>query len=268
MSRPDGAGPAADDDVRPDDAQTEGPGDPVEVEYGGQTYAVPAALKGALMRHADYAEKMQVLAQHHQALEAGQGALIQAAEAQNRHLADHARLYGLQDQIARLSQMNWPALQAQNPDQARQLLHQLFQMRQAHEIAAAALQHRQAVHAFDSQRRHAAQVAQAHGVLAREIDGWSPQMAGELAQYALSQGIRPDELDAVSDPRLVRILHHARLGHAAEQKTSAAQRLAKAQAVRPAVEVGGTGGGPKDPNQMSTADWMSHRRGQLRTKAR
>jgi hypothetical protein len=65
----------------------------------------------------------------------------------------------------------------------------------------------------------------------------------------------------------VKILHHACLGHEAQQQASAAKRLAKAQAVRPAIEVGGSGGGPTDPNRMSTDDWMRHRRGQLRSKA-
>jgi hypothetical protein len=93
-------------------------------------------------------------------------------------------------------------------------------------------------------------------------------MANRLAQYALGQGLSPEDLNELSDPRLVKILHHACLGHEAQQQASAAQRLAKAQTVRPAIEVGGTGGGPKDPNRMSTDEWMRHRRGQVRSKTR
>ena len=269
MSRPDGAADAAaDDDVHADDIQPEAPDDLVEVEHEGARYAVPAALKGALMRHADYTRKTQELARQRQALEAGRQALGHAASAMQGNLREHGRLAVLGDQIAQLSQLNWPALQQQNPAQAQQLLTQLFQMRQAHEIAAGRLQHQQAVAAFDQQREHARRVEQGHAVLAREIDGWSPQMASRLAQYAVGQGITPEELHELSDPRLVKILHHACLGHEAEQQASAAQRLTKAQSVRPAIEVGGSGGGPTDPNRMSTDDWMRHRRGQVRTKAR
>lgn len=269
MSRPDGAASAAaDDDVRDDDLQPEAPDDLVEVEHGGRTYAVPAALRGALMRHADYSRKIQALEAHRQALEAGHQALAQAAEDMHGNLLEHGRVALLGDQIAQLSQLNWPALQQQNPAQAQQLLHQLFQMRQAHQIASGRLQHQAAVAAFDEQREHARQVEEGHAALHREIDGWSPQMAGELARYALGQGISPEELNGLSDPRIVKILIHAQAGHAAEQQASAAQRLAKAQNVRPAIEVGGSGGGPTDPNRMSTDDWMRHRRGQLRTKSR
>ena len=183
-------------------------------------------------------------------------------------LREHGRLAVLGDHIAQLSSLNWPALQQQNPAQAQALLTQLFQMRQAHEIAAGRLQHQAAVAAFEQQRDHARRVEQGHAVLAKEIDGWSPQLAAKLARYAVGQGISPEELNGLSDPRLVKILHHACQGHEAQQQASAAQRLTKAQSVRPAIEVGGTGGAPTDPNRMSMDDWMRHRRGQLRSKAR
>ncbi|HEY4029964.1 MAG TPA: hypothetical protein VGM25_06445 [Caulobacteraceae bacterium] len=182
------------------------------------------------------------------------------------------RLYGadnynrLGDQVGQLSQLNWPALQQQNPAQAQALMHQFFQLRQAHEIAAGRLRHQEAVAAFGRQREHARRVEQGHAALHREIDGWSPELAGRLARYAAGQGITAEELDELSDPRLVKILHHACLGHEAQQQASAGKRLARAQAVRPAIEVGGSGGAPSDPNRMSTADWMKHRRGQLRSK--
>jgi hypothetical protein len=170
----------------------------------------------------------------------------------------------------------WPSLQgsigprcaSRTPEQAQQLATQYVHLKQARQIAADQLAHKQNVAAFERHRQQAQQVQQAHATLARELDGWSPQMAHRLMQYAMRQGIRPDELAQVSDPRLVKILHHAASNPAAQQTSPAAQRLAKTQAVRPAIVVGGTGGAPKDPNRMSTDDWMRHRRGQLRTKAR
>jgi hypothetical protein len=181
---------------------------------------------------------------------------------------EHARLAGLDDQIARLSALDWERLQQQNPAQAQALVAQLLQMKQAREVAAAGLRHKADVRAFHAQRDRARRVEQGHAALGRHIDGWSPEAAGRLVQYALGQGISHEELDALDDPRLIAILHHACSGHEAQQQRSAAQRLTKAQTVRPAIEVGGTGGAPKDPNRMSTDDWMRHRRGQLRTKAK
>lgn len=277
MTRPDGAGaPAAEDDTWPDETQPGAPppeadeADPdglVEVEYEGRTYAIPLALQSALMRHADYTRKTQALAQHRRELEGMRAALAQAAARVGANLREHGRVALMGDHIDHLSQLDWLALQQQDPGQAQALLHQLFQLKQAHEIAAGRLQHQEAVAAFDRQRAHARRVEHGHAALQRELDGWSPELAGRLAQYAAAQGVTSEELDELTDPRLVKILHHACLGHEAQQQASAANRLAKAQAVRPAIEVGGSGGGPTDPNRMSTDDWMKHRRGQLRTKA-
>jgi hypothetical protein len=271
MSRPEGADPAADEDVRADDIQPEAapdPDDTVQVEHEGQTYEVPAALKGALMRHADYTRKTQELADHRRALEAGHQVLAQMAEAHGQDMGGYARLTALENQIAHLQQQDWPGLQRQNPAAAQQLLTQLFQMKQAHEIAAGQLQHKQRVQAFDQQREHARQVEHAHGVLGSQIDGWSPDYGAKLGQFAISQGLTPDEVSDVSDPRLVLLLHHAYRGHQADQQHAAAERLAQVQTVRPAIQVGGGGPGPQDPNRMSTDDWMRHRRSQVRKKAR
>ena len=191
-----------------DDDEDDGDG-LVEVQHEGKTYSVPAPLKGALMRHADYTRKTQALAQQRQALDAGHQALQQAAEAHGAHLADCARLVALGDQIARLEQQNWPALHQQNPAGAQQLLTQLFQMKQAHEIAAGQLAHKQQVQAFDRQRQHAQQIEQGKAQLAQQIDGWSPEYAAKLGQFAMSQGLTPQEVSSVSDPRLVVLLHHA-----------------------------------------------------------
>jgi hypothetical protein len=272
MTQPNGAASAAaDDDVRPDEIEPEAEApepETVLIQHEGRTYQLPAALKGALMRQADYTRKTQELAHQRRLLDAGRQVLAEQAKRHGDHLMDHARLAGLDDQIGRLEQLNWPVLQRQNPAQAQQLLNQLFQMKQAREIAAGHLSHKQAVRAFEQQRQHARQVEHAQAVVARDIEGWSPERAGRLVQYALSHGITEDELQTLADPRLVTILHHACLGHEAQQQASAARRLAKAQAVRPAIEVGGSGSGPTDPNRMSTDDWMKHRRGQLRSKAR
>jgi hypothetical protein len=271
MTRANGAGPAADDDDAPDDEIHPEAADPeamVPVEYGGQTYAVPPELEGALMRHADYQHRVEAVEQQRQALAAGHAALAQAMQDHGQHLADHARLMTLNDHIAQLSKVNWPALQQQNPAQAQQLMTQLNQLQQTREIAARELQHKQNVAAFNRQREQAQQAQQCHAILQRDIEGWSPAMAQGLADYAMGQGISPQELAQLTDPRLVKILHHAHLGHQALQQRSAAQRLAQAQRVRPAIQVGGTGGGPKDASRMSTDEWMRHRRGQLRKKGR
>ena len=274
MPKSNGAADAAADGaaVRDEELQPEAEGptadDTLTVLIDGEPHEVPAALRDVLERAARHEAAGAELDRRAQMLEAGRQALADRMQAHEDHFTEHARLAALDDQIARLSQVDWAGLQRQDPQQAQALMGQLFQMKQAREIAAGHLHHRQSVRAFEARREHAARSEHAHAVVSREIEGWGPGRAAEVAQFAMDHGISLDELSALADPRLIKILHHACNGHAALQRKSAGARLTAVQAVRPAIQVGGTGGGPKDPNRMSTDDWMRHRRGQVRGKTR
>ncbi len=106
--------------------------------------------------------------------------------------------------------------------------------------------------------------------LARDIEGWSPELRAELAAYGQAQGFTPEELAGVEDPREIKILHLAMLG----EQALAAQRQAQLQAeafgrFRPPTTVGGHGHPGTTPNDRnSTEAWMQARRVQLRKKAR
>jgi hypothetical protein len=229
----------------------------VAIEHEGQTYAVPAALQDALN------QTIQALHAHGRALQAGHQALQAAAEAHGANLADCARIVALGDQIGRLHQQD-----RSNPAGAQQMLHQLFQMKQAHQMAVSQLALKQQAQALQAQRQRAAAVEQAKAELAQRLPEWSPQHAARLAQFAIGQGLAPEEVQAIDDPRLVILLHHAWRGHQAGQAKVAGDKLAQTQAVRPAIQVSGGGAAPHDPNRMSTDDWMRHRRGQLGKKGR
>lgn len=106
--------------------------------------------------------------------------------------------------------------------------------------------------------------------LARDIEGWSPQLRADLAAYGQARGFTAEELAGVEDPREVKILHLAMLG----EQALAAQRQARLQAeafgrFRPPTQVGGHGHPGNTPNDRNSTDaWMQARRTQLRKKAR
>src|SRR4051812_34876614 len=72
--------------------------DTFEVELDGQVHTLPAALKGAFLRQADYTRKTQELAEHRRALEADRQAVAQAAGAQAGASQDRVRLAALDHQ--------------------------------------------------------------------------------------------------------------------------------------------------------------------------
>jgi hypothetical protein len=111
-------------------------------------------------------------------------------------------------------------------------------------------------------------MAETGRTLQREIEGWSPEVANKLVEYAKAFGVTLEELSQMADPRLWKVLHRAYQADQAGQQEGAAGRVAQAQAVRPAVLVSGAaagGGGVRD--ELATKEWMARRNAQM-TKGR
>ncbi|MBS0359828.1 MAG: hypothetical protein JSR98_00500 [Proteobacteria bacterium] len=262
------ASPADDDRVRDVDAEVpdaDTPDATFEIEHGGQVYALPAALKGGFLRQADYTRKTQELAAHRRALLAERAAVAHHAEAVASAGHDRIQLAALDHQLQGMANVDWQAFAAQDPQAAQSLWSRAQAMGQARAGLAQAVAQR-----AERDRLHAAR-QKAHGMavtgqaLAREIEGWSPELAARLVDYARGHGVTLEELGAADDPRVWKIIHCAYQGDCAKQKDDAAAATAKAQTVRPAIVVSGgaaTGGGVRD--DLATKEWMKRRNEQMR----
>jgi len=248
------------------DAYDEAPDDDgFEVEHEGQVYQLPGALKGGFLRQADYTRKTQELAEHRRALEAERAAVAAHAQAAGQADADQVRLAALDHQLAELHGVDWREFAHQDPQAAQALWSRLEAMTQTREALAQALSHHAGRRQLQAAREAAERMAQTGQVLAREIEGWSPHMAGQLVDYAQTHGVTLDELSAADDPRVWKILHRAWLADQASQKDGAAKAAVQAQAVRPAVLVSGAaagGGGVRD--ELATKEWMKRRNDAVR----
>ena len=103
-------------------------------------------------------------------------------------------------------------------------------------------------------------MAETGRTLAQEIEGWSPEVAGKLIDYAKAFGVTHEELAQMADPRLWKVLHKAWQADQADRNEGAASAVARSQAVRPAVTVAGAaagGGGVRD--ELATKEWMKRR---------
>lgn len=108
-------------------------------------------------------------------------------------------------------------------------------------------------------------LAAAHAELERDIEGWSPELADEIAAYARARGFTAEEVAGVEDPREVKILHLAMLGEQALAQQAHERAFGR---FRPPTTVGGRGH-PRTLSDRTSADaWMQARRNQLRKKAR
>ena len=261
-----------DDPVRDDlpDADCAGasPDDPdagFEVEHEGRVYQLPAGLRGGFLRQADYTRKTQELAAHRRALEADRQTVAAHAQAAQGALGDRAHLAALDQWLARFGVTDWRTLAQHDPQQAQALWARFEQTKALRDRYATAVSQHLAGSRVAQAQAAAARMAQTGRTLQQEIDGWSPELAAKLVDYARGHGVTLEELGAADDPRVWKIIHRAYQGDQASQRDGTAKVVAQAQAVRPAVMVTGAaagGGGVRD--ELATKDWMKRRNEQLR----
>jgi hypothetical protein len=270
MTIENGAEEAANDTVLPDDC------DPklVEVVYDGNSYQLPPELKDALLRQADYTRKTQEVAQTRKALETARAGHQQDVAHVRAHIQDAARVVALNDQLAQFDQVDWRALQAQDPRGAELLLQQRQQIRDLRDRAARAWTEKEKDHASHSQRETARRVSEVSAHLPRLIADWSPELDAKLAKYGTAQGISPQEITqaALHNPAFVKLLHKAHLFDEAEKKKQTQQTFDAAQAARPVTRVGGGGGTASrrttdsSGDALSTEEWAKRERERMRKR--
>jgi hypothetical protein len=259
------------DDSGRDDPETAAPADEddgdatFQLDHQGQTYELPAALKGAVLRQADYTRKTQELAQHRRALIAERQAVAEQAQAVGQASGAQVQLAALDHQLQSFRGVDWRAYAAQDPKGAQALWGRFQGMAQERAGLAQALAHHAERGQLQAAREAAARMAETGRTLSRQIEGWSPELAGKLVDYAKGHGVSHEELAQMDDPRLWTVLHKAYQADCAGRQEGAASAAAKAQAVRPAVTVSGSaagGGGVRD--ELATKEWMKRRNEQMR----
>ncbi|HEX7885483.1 MAG TPA: hypothetical protein VF474_05855 [Phenylobacterium sp.] len=231
-----------------------------DLEVDGQVHSLPIALKGAVLRHADYTRKTQELAEHRRAVEAERHALAQDRRAAQDATGDRATLMALERQLEAYEDVDWQAFAHEDPDQA-QALWETFQETQAQrDRFAYALSHHESREEMRKAREAAEAMAATGAKLRDEIDGWSPEVASKLVEYAQVFGVTMEELSQAADPRLWKLLHKAWRADQSTMQDAGAQAIA----VRPAVTVAGGGaGGGGMRDELGTREWMRRRNEQM-----
>jgi hypothetical protein len=248
---------AANDTALLDD-QTDAP-DEVEVQYEGKTYCLPPELRDALLRQADYTRKTQDVAQNRKALEAEKAAHHTRASATRAHMLDAARVVALNDQLTQFDQIDWRALQAQDPTRAQVLWQHRERIKHLRDRAARAWTEKEKEHTSHSQRETARRMQEVSAHLPRLIADWSPELDAKLAQYGTAQGISGTEMTqaTLQNPTFIKILHKAHQFDEAAKKKQTQQTFDAALAARPVTRVGGGGGTASRRTTDSSGDALS-----------
>ena len=202
-------------DGEPDEAETEE--ELAEVEYEGKTYKVPPELEKAVLRQADYSRKMNEVSakekDYTQRLEQIE-TLDQTVE---KRVEVMAEIKSLDERIKAYEGIDWAKAKVETPGEAAMAAVELMELKQARQ------------HADDKSKSIESEFSQGRfkllnekradmvKVLAKDLPGWGEELGTKITQHAISKGWTAEELQTLTNPRVVMALD-------AERKYELAQK--------------------------------------------
>jgi hypothetical protein len=220
-------------------------------------------IKAERLMQADYTRKTQEVAEARKAHEAREAQFQQAAQTHSKFIEEIADLRNVERRLkefadAGVNLQSLNALVDTEPQQAVKLQNELNWLQAQKAELTGSITQKQRVQAMESQRATAKQVFEAQQVLARDIKGWSPELANKLTDYAVKDlGYPPEVLNSVTQPAFVKTLHKAMLYDQLQKQRTAKTPAAPAP---PASRVGGGGATvTKKLSEMSDAEYTAYR---------
>ncbi|WP_298700942.1 hypothetical protein [uncultured Brevundimonas sp.] len=236
-----------DDNGDPIDADGEGD-DPAEefedVIRGDKTYKVPKALAAELLMQADYTRKTQEVAEIRKAAETRQAQVEKTERLQAEFAQDIAALGALNARLKPYEQVqDWPTYLRTGGAEAQAHYAEYQALNGERNAFAQTLGQKVQQRQADEQREAAKLIEDGRVELAKHIKGYGPETLSKLETFAAPFGFSPEEIrEAEADPRSIRILHLAQIGHDALQARKKTQQLAQAQKTQPVQTLRGAGG--------------------------
>lgn len=228
----------------------------VDVEYEGKTHKVPASLKDALLRQADYTRKTTEVAEQRKAVEAAQQSIEIVRNLSVATQEAMAQAKALDLRIAELEQTPIDGMPDSTVAQLRLGLLSLKEQKGVVESDIAKLvdADRQRISGESAKFRQEA-IERA----SREIPNFDDKRRSDLEAFAVKLGVSKDDAETITDAAAYKILHLADIGQKFLDRQRAAKKVESAQGASPAAEVGGKSHAAKDPNRMTTEEWMKWR---------
>lgn len=239
-----------------------------EIERNGKKYKIPKELKGEFLMQQDYTKKTQEAAELRKAAEAQKATLEQRERELSQDVEERAALHALSKTIEQYEQINWNALEQQNPQLAASKYRELQEMRNAAQRLAFGLSQKQQQRAQESERERATRLQERDAVLAREIPNWSKATESKVKEFGIAQGLTTDEVENIHDPRFVKILHSAWIGQQLQAKAKAEAAKAKTAEEpepKPTPTVGARKGASPSglDDRLPIDEWMRRRNKQV-----
>lgn len=181
----------------------------IEVEFNGKAYQIPPELKDAFYAQADYTKKTTEVAEQKRAIE--------QKELQHRAWeAERAFNQSVKDDINQIQKLDfqieqWKAVDVtgMSSEELWKVSRQVEQLKEKRAELSNGINNKWQSHQAEQQKLSQEALTKAQEHISKLIKGWGAETQKAIREYALAEGYTAPELDALSDPRLVKTLWKA-----------------------------------------------------------
>jgi hypothetical protein len=234
--------PETDDEIDEEESDEEQLTEAIKLKVNGEEIEKPLDEVVALAQQGlDYTKKTQEVAEQRKSLEQlqeqmkQQEAQFQQQQQLNGELIeDVAKITSLDQQLQQYQNMDWQKMSDSNVVEAQKLFFQYNQLQQERTDAVSQFEAKRQEALNNQQQMIAEKVAKGKEELAREIPNWSPETTQEIVSTGKDYGFTDNELNAIIDPRHVRVLHDAMQWRKLKSKNSVTKK--KVASAKPVVK--------------------------------
>lgn len=241
-----------DDEVDEEESDEEQPVESVKLKVNGEEIEKPLDEVVALAQQGlDYTKKTQEVAEKRKELETLENQIrMQEQQLQEQSMLnseliqDVAKITALDQQLSEYQDVNWEELSDSDFVTAQKKFFTFNQLQQQRSNLVSQFESKRQEALNKQQQAVADKVAKGREVLAKEIPNWSQETTQEIISTGREDyGFTDAELNAIVDPRHVRVLHDAMQWRKLKSKNSVVKK--KVSRAKPVVKPGS-----KDPKKV------------------
>lgn len=191
----------------------------------------------------DYTQKTQQVAEQRKELEAyaeqikaQEQAFQEQMQLNNVLIEDVAKITALDQQLNQYANVNWQQLSDSDFVEAQKLFFTYNQLQQERSTLVSQFEAKKQEVVQKQTQLMAEKIAKGKEILAKEIPNWSPETNQALLSTGKDYGFTDAELNAIVDPRHVKVLHDAMQWRKLQQKDSIVKK--KVSSAKPVVKPG------------------------------
>ena len=186
----------------------------------------------------DYTQKTQQVAEQRKELEAyaesikaQEQAFQEQMQLNNVLIEDVAKITSLDQQLNQYANVNWQQLSDNDFVEAQKLFFSYNQLQQERSQLVSQFEAKKQQVVQKQSQLMAEKIAKGKEVLAKEIPNWSPETNQALLSTGKDYGFSDAELNAIVDPRHVKVLHDAMQWRKLQQNSVVKKKVSNAKPV-------------------------------------